>query len=51
MSNRLESVVAIVAALIVLFSALWDPRVSVVIAVLALAALGIYALLRPARRA
>ena len=45
MSTRIEGTLAIVAALIVLFSAMWDPRVSAVVAVLALTALGLYRLL------
>jgi len=42
MSNKTQSIISIVAALVVLFSAMWDPRVSVTVAVLALAWLGIY---------
>ena len=41
MSAKTEGAIAIVAALIVLFSAMWDPRISVVISVVALAALGV----------
>ena len=42
MYNKTQSIVSITAALVVLFSAMWDPRVSVTVAVLALAGLGIY---------
>ena len=42
MNARTEGAIAIAAALLVLFSAMWDPRVSVVVSVVALAALGIY---------
>ncbi len=42
MDTRTEGTLAILAALLVLFSAMWDPRVSVVISVVALAALGVY---------
>jgi hypothetical protein len=42
MNARTEGVMAIIAALIVLFSAMWDPRISVVVSFLALAGLGIY---------
>jgi hypothetical protein len=42
MNAKTEGIFAILAALLVLFSALWDPRVSVAVSILALAALGIY---------
>ena len=42
MTTRLEAVLAIVAALVVLFSAMWDPWISVVVSVAALAALAVY---------
>jgi hypothetical protein len=42
MNARTEGTLAIAAALLVLFSAMWDPRISVVVSVIALAALGIY---------
>jgi hypothetical protein len=42
MSARTEGTIAIVAALLVLLSAMWDPRISVAVSVVALAALGIY---------
>jgi hypothetical protein len=41
-SNRLEAGLSVLAALLVLFTALLDPRISAALAVLALAALGIY---------
>jgi hypothetical protein len=42
MNTKTEGTLAILAALFVLLSALWDPRISIVISVAALAALGIY---------
>jgi hypothetical protein len=39
---RTESILAIIAALFVLFSGLWDPRISVAVAVVVLVALGVY---------
>lgn len=42
MNTKAEGTIAILAALLVLFSAMWDPRVSVVVSIVALAALGIY---------
>ncbi len=42
MNARTESMLAIVAAIFVLLSAMWDPRVSVAISVVALLALGVY---------
>ena len=42
MSTKTEGTMAIAAALIVLFSAMWDARVSAAVAILALAGLGIY---------
>lgn len=44
MNDRTEGSVAIVAALLVLLSAMWDPRVSVIVSVVALVTLGIYRL-------
>ncbi len=46
MNVRTEGIIAIVAALLVLFSAMWDPRISVVVAVVVLAALGFYRLVK-----
>ena len=42
MNSKTEGTLAIIAALLVLFSAMWDPRISVVVSVLALLGLGIY---------
>lgn len=42
MNNRTEGIFAIVAALIVLFSAMLDPRISVGLSVAALLAFGIF---------
>lgn len=46
MNSKTESTVAILAALLVLFSAMWDPRISVAISVVALLGLGIYELVQ-----
>jgi hypothetical protein len=42
MNPRTEGTIAIAAALLVLFSAMWDPRISVVVSVAALLAFGVY---------
>jgi hypothetical protein len=42
MNTKTEGMLAIIAALIVLFSAMWDPRISVLVSILALAGFGIY---------
>lgn len=42
MSTKTEGTIAILAALLVLFSAMWDARISVVASIVALAAFGIY---------
>jgi hypothetical protein len=42
MNTKTEGTLAIIAALIVLFSALWDPRVSAVVSIVALLGFGIY---------
>ena len=42
MSTKIEGTIAVLAALLVLFSARWDPRVSVAVSVVALLALGVY---------
>lgn len=44
MNTRTEGTIAVIAALLVLFSAMLDARISVVISVAALAALSIYKL-------
>ena len=46
MNARTEGTIAIVVALFVLLSAMWDPRISVVVSVVALAALGVYKLVQ-----
>ena len=46
MKSKTEGTIAIIAAMLVLFSAMWDARIAVVISVLALAALGIYELIK-----
>jgi hypothetical protein len=42
MNARTESTLAIIVALFVLLSAMWDPRISVTISVVALVALAVY---------
>jgi hypothetical protein len=42
MNKKTEGTIAILAALLVLLSAMWDPRVSVVVSIAALLGLGIY---------
>jgi hypothetical protein len=42
MNTRTEGVIGIVTALFVLFSAMLDPRISVVVSVVALAGFGVY---------
>ena len=42
MNTKIEGTMAVIAALIVLFSAMWDPRVSVVVAIVALIAFAGY---------
>jgi hypothetical protein len=42
MNKNTEGTMAIIAAMIVLFSALWNPLVSVAVSITALAAIGIY---------
>ncbi len=42
MNTKTEGTLAMVAALIVLFSAMWNPLVSVMVSIVALAAIGIY---------
>ena len=41
-SKKVEGTIEIIAALLVLFSAMWDPRVYVTLSIVALAAFGIY---------
>ena len=42
MNTKTEGTFAIIAALIVLLSAMWNPLVSVAVSVVALAAFGVY---------
>jgi len=42
MNAKKEGVLAMIAALFVLFSAMWDARVSAVVSIAALAALAVY---------
>ena len=42
MNARIEGTIVIVAAMIVLFSAMWDPRISIVVSIISLASIGIY---------
>jgi len=44
MNTRTEGTLAIIAALIVLFSAMWDPRISVAVSIVALLGFGLYKL-------
>ena len=46
MNTKTEGIIAIAAALFVLFSAMFDPRISAAVAVLALGGLGVYRLVR-----
>ena len=46
MSAKLEGSIAIAVAIIVLFSSMWDPRVSAAVSLLALVSLGVYKLTR-----
>ncbi len=49
MNARTEGTIAIVVAMLVLFSAMWDPRISVAVSVVALATLGIYRLVQKSK--
>jgi hypothetical protein len=46
MNDRTEGIIAIVAAMSVLLSAMWEPRVSVVLSVVALLALGVFRIMQ-----
>ena len=46
MNARTEGAIAIAAAMLVLFSAMWDVRVSVLVSLVALVALGVYKLVQ-----
>ena len=50
MSTRTEGTLAIAAALLVLFSAMWDPRISIVVSIVALVAFGVYRLVQKDKR-
>ena len=42
MNAKTEGTIAIIAPLLILFSAMWDPRASVTVSVVALLGFGIY---------
>jgi hypothetical protein len=42
MKRKTEGTFAVIAALIVLFSAMWNPLISVAVSVVAMAAYGVY---------
>jgi hypothetical protein len=46
MNAQTEGTLAIIAALIVLFSAMWDPRISIFVSLIALLGFGIYKFLQ-----
>ena len=46
MNSKTEGMLAVIAALLVLFSAMWDPRVSIVVSILALLGMWIYKLVQ-----
>ena len=50
MNEKTEATISILAALFVLFSAMLDPRVSVVLSVIFLVAFAVYKFARPARQ-
>ena len=45
MNSKMEGTFALVAALLVLLSAMWDPRISIAISLVALLGFGIYKLI------
>jgi len=45
-NTRREGTFASLAAVLVLFSAMWDPRISVAVSVIALATIGIYSFVK-----
>ena len=49
MNRKTEGLFAILAALVVLFSAMWDARISAGIAILALVTLGVYQFIQKPR--
>ncbi len=46
MNSKVEGSIAILLALVVLLSSMWDPRVSAAVSIAGLSALGIYELAR-----
>jgi hypothetical protein len=46
MSTKTEGTIAVIAAFIVLFSAMWNPIISVAVSMVALAAFGVYKLVQ-----
>jgi hypothetical protein len=50
MNAKAEGTMAIIAALIVLFSAMWDARISVVVSLIALVGFGIYKFLQQGKQ-
>ena len=42
MNTKTEGAIATISAMLVLFSAMWDPRVSIAVSLTALMALGVY---------
>jgi hypothetical protein len=46
MKSKIEGAFAITAALFVLFSAMWDARISIAISIIALVAFGVYKLVQ-----
>lgn len=49
MNTKTEGMLAIIAALLVLFSAMWDPQISALVSILALAGFGVYKLVQKNR--
>jgi EamA domain-containing membrane protein RarD len=50
MDNKTEGTMAVIAALIVLLSAMWDARVSVAVSLVALVGFGLYKLVQKKSR-
>lgn len=49
MDAKTEGTLAIIAALIVLFSAMWDARVSAIVSIAALVAFGVYSFMQKSK--
>ena len=49
MNTKTEGTLAVIAALIVLFSAMWDPRISVAVSIIALLGFGILKFIQKSR--